>query len=58
MTFEGEQDTVIEDLHRQPMVVEGREYSSANASTDASSTSIEASRRRDDGDGLHIRVGP
>ena len=25
MTFEGEQDTVIEDLHRPPMIVEGRE---------------------------------
>jgi hypothetical protein len=49
MTFEGEQDTVIEDLHRQPMVVEGHE-------------SLEHEHRggwrRDEADGLHIRVGP
>ena len=49
MTFEGEQDTVIEDLHRQPMVVEGREYFEHEHRGDF---------RRDDGDGLHIRVGP
>ncbi len=49
MTFEGEQDTVIEDLHRQPMVVEGREYFEREHRD---------GRRRDDGDGLHIRVGP
>jgi hypothetical protein len=49
MTFEGEQDTVIEDLHRQPMVVEGREYFEHG---------YREGRRRDDGDGLHIRVGP
>ncbi len=48
MTFEGEQDTVIEDLHRQPMVVEGREYFEREHRD---------GRRRDDGDGLHIRVG-
>lgn len=51
MTFEGEQDTVIEDLHRQPMIVEGHE-----------SFEHEHERgggwRRDDTDGLHIRVGP
>ena len=49
MTFEGEQDTVIEDLHRQPMVVEGSEYFEHEHRGDC---------RRDDGDGLHIRVGP
>jgi hypothetical protein len=49
MTFEGEQDTVIEDLHRQPMVVEGHEYFEHEHRGDW---------RHDDGDGLHIRVGP
>ena len=49
VTFEGEQDTVIEDLHRQPMVVEGREYFEHEH---------RGGRHGDDGDGLHIRVGP
>ena len=49
MTFVGEQDTVIEDLHRQPMVVEGREYLEHEHGGDW---------RRDDEGGLHIRVGP
>ena len=49
VTFEGEQDTVIEDLHRQPMVVEGHEYFEHEH---------RGGRRGDDGDGLHIRVGP
>jgi hypothetical protein len=49
MTFEGEQDTVIEDLHRQPMIVEGHEYFEHED---------RGGRRGDDGDGLHIRVGP
>ena len=49
VTFEGEQDTVIEDLHREPMVVEGHEYFEHEH---------RGGRRSDDGDGLHIRVGP
>jgi hypothetical protein len=40
---------VIEDLHRQPMVVEGREYFEHEHGRDW---------RRDDAGGLNIRVGP
>jgi hypothetical protein len=49
MTFEGEQDTVVEDLHRPPMVLEAQEYFEHDHPP--------RSRRHGD-DGLHIRVGP
>jgi hypothetical protein len=52
MTFEGEQDTVIEDLHRNPKVVEGREY------FDREHEHHRGESWRDDGDGVNIRVGP
>ncbi len=56
MTFEGEQDTVIEDLHRQPMVVEGHE--SFEHEHEQYEHEHGGGWRRDDADGLHIRVGP
>jgi hypothetical protein len=49
MTFEGEQDIVVEDLHRQPVVVESAEYLEHEH---------RGERRRHGGDGLQIRVGP
>jgi hypothetical protein len=58
MTFEGEQDTVVEDLHRQPMVVEGREYFEREREHGRFEHEHRGNWRRDDGDGLHIRVGP
>jgi hypothetical protein len=55
MTFQGEQDMVIEDLHRPPMVVEDREYFEPDRHFEHDQR---GGRHRDDGDGLHIRVGP
>ena len=61
MTFEGEQDTVIEDLHRQPMVVEGHEsfeHGHGHEHEHEHEHEHRVGWRPAETDGLHIRVGP
>lgn len=48
MTFEGQQDMVVEEVTHGPVVVDGHEVSDR--------TSGVGRYRHDDGDGLHIRV--